>query len=940
MARNDPQAPAVEFRFFGAPAVFMDGKDATSSFSKRALWMIAMLAFSESKSIDRQHLASSLWPDSSDTSALHNLRQTLAAVRRSLGDAKELVSGGIKAVELRLSPEVAIDVLDFDANCKESSPASLEKAVEVFRGDLLSGCDEPFAIVGREQREHAFVAAADRLVANYLETGSVAAAIPVLRRILSQDPYRETACRSLMASLAEIGEWPAALEYYREFRRRLRNELKCDVSAETKATYRSIRTNAATGLRKKESKHDVPVPLTELIGRQTEIATVTSLIQRCRLVTLSGPGGVGKTRLAIAVANHVAESYLDGAYFVDLAPLSDTNTIVAAIAKALSLNESVGKSFLEQITDFVAERELILVLDNCEHVANEVARLSEQILSSGSGLQILATSRQSLGVRGEFVWNVPALTTPKVDDEASAVLDTESVQLFMKCDRRESSQRRDGDVQVIAAICRRLDGLPLAIELAAARTNVLAPQEIEKRLDSRFSLLTGGSGQHLRHQTLNACIEWSWEALSDDAKSLLMILSAFRGGCNLAAIEAVAGDELRSQTLDLMSILVDRSLVRVSDAEGETRYSLLETIREFASGKLKERGAVELVCDRHRDYFLQWAIAGNKKMQTPEEAEWFTNFERDHDNLRRAIAWCYSRAHEEQAVELTCMLCRFWDTTGHLQEGRDRIERALQLAAPQLPKEMHARARLHAGWMAGVQGDHESAIRHYEAAIPIFAESDEKWALAATKNCLAESYRDLKQYDAAEKLYWEAIEIKRSMGTGGWATPLCNLADMALAQGNYDRAYELINESLRELGGGPRKEYPQLSGLVLSCLSLTEFCTKKFSEARQHAIEALRFFHESGQVISVPHALLIFAFAESGVGNWDVATRLMGACDTMLKAQSTVLSEHILLVERDVRAQAKRVLESARFDALFQEGSSMNANDAAEYVLRLELIAI
>lgn len=938
MAHIDPEAFGVEIRIFGNPTVVVGGRDITSSLSRRAIWMIAMLAFSESKSIDRQHLATSLWPDSSDTSALHNLRQTLAAVRRSLGDAKGLVSGGPKAVELRLSPEVVIDVLEFDANCKDGSTAALERAVSAFRGELLSGCDEPFAIVAREQREYAFLQAADQLVAHYLAVGNQRAAVPVLRRILSQDPYRESACRSLMAAQVEVGEWPAALEYYREFRRRIRADLKSDVSAETKALYRSIRIGAATGVRRKETKHDVPVPLTELVGRQTEIATVTSLIERCRLVTLTGPGGVGKTRLAIAVANQAQQAYLDGAFFVDLAPLSDLSTIHASIARALSLHEATAKSFLEQILEYVAERELLLVLDNCEHVANEVARLAEQILSAGSGLQILATSRQSLGVRGEFVWSVPALSTPKVDDGVDEILLAESVQLFMLRDRRQPSQQRAGDVHAISLICRRLDGLPLAIELAAARTSVLSPQEIEKRLDGRFSLLTSGSGQFQRHRTLSACIEWSWEALTGQEKALLMTLSVFRGGCSLNSIENIVGEELKDNVVDLLATLVDRSLVRVGDTEGETRYFLLETIREFASERLKEIGQFESVNDRHRNVFLAWAEDGSQKMQGPDEQEWFENFERDHDNLRSAIAWSYARGHEEEAVRLTCMLCRFWDTTGHLQEGRDRIERALTLRAPQLPKDMRARAYLHAGWMAGVQGDHESAIRHYEAAIPIFVETGGGWSLAATKNCLAESYRDLKRYDIAEKLYWEAIEIRRSAGPGGWAMPFCNLADMALAQGNFDRAHELIQESLKELGG-PRKEYPQLSGLVLTCLSLTEFCTNKFPEARQHAIEALRFFHEAGQVINVPNALMSFAFAEAGVGSWEVAARMLGVCDGLHRAQSSVPAEHVQLTQKQVLLETKRVLGDSRFQVLFEEGSKLTADEAAEYVFGLKLVS-
>jgi predicted ATPase/DNA-binding SARP family transcriptional activator len=924
-------APVLEVRLFGQPSVLVGGTDITASLSKRALWMLGILALSDGKQIDRQHLASTLWPDSSESAALYNLRQTLAAVRRELGDAKDLCAASAKSVSLCASDALHVDVIAFDRLSSSEDPHALEEAVALYREPFLLGCEEPFAVVARERRELAFLSAAERLAAHYRSREDYQAAAAVLRRILSEDPYRESACRSIMSVLAESGEWPAALEAYRDFRRRLRRDLNTDVSIDAKALYRTIRTNALREPPKKGTRVAVPAPLTDLIGRQTEIGTVMSLLERCRLVTLCGPGGVGKTRLSIAIAHEVGRKYLDGAYFVDFALLQDSQAILAAITGVLHVKETGGRTAIESVIEFLAERELLLVLDNCEHVTDEAARLTEKLLSASSGVHVLATSRQTLGVRGEFVWNVPVLRIPSPTATADESLKAEAVQLFINRFRRQPGQLRDVDIQAVAAICRKLDGLPLAIELAAARTNVLSLQEIEKRLDSRFALLTGGSQLLQRHQTLRACMEWSWDMLSENEKGMLMSLSTFRGGGTLKAIESIAGD-VKEDVLDILASLVDRSLISVEDDGNENRYSMLETVREFAGDRLKERALFEAAYNMHRDYFAAWAEEFKSHVQKAGEEKWFDAFESDHDNFRSAISWCYATGDAEGIFRFCIALGRFWDTHGHVHEGREQFERALAEYETKVSRVLSSHAHVHAGWIAGIQQDYAAAIKHYETAIPIWRELDEKFALGVAIVCTADAYRSMGEFDIAERLFLEALATRRSIGPGGGVMPFCNLADLSLGRGDLAKARSYMQEGIKAWKASPG-ERPQVSGLLYGVSSHIDYLSGRFEEAHTKATEALRIFSTGGLIVEIPKALMNLAFAEGGRGNWELAVQLLAAAEAAQKSQGSMPAEYMAAAREDTLARATQELGQRKFSAAYEKGRSQTVQSVTAMVL-------
>ena len=882
--------------------------------------MLAILALHKGEPFDRGRLAGMLWPESPEAAAQHSFRQALAGLRRLLGPAKGCVTSvSTNAVQLHLSQSVWVDVLEFDNALKDGNTTALERGISLYREQLLAGCDEPFFESDRAMRSLSFLAATDQLSDRYSSDGNHRGAATILRRSIAEDPYRVRSCRALMRSLAELGEAPAALEFCRDFRVRLRRDLNTDIDQDTKALYKSIRLGLGTA--KPAARKEVrsaPTYFTEIIGRQSEIEEVASLVHRCRLVTLIGAGGVGKTRLSIAVADQVADQFMDGVRCVDLTPLQSDGNVVMAIANALEIKEDTGRPILETIVNRIQGREGLLVLDNCEHVAFQVARTLDKLLTSCRGLHVLATSRQSLGVGGEQVWRVPSLSLE------------ESVKLFLE--RSHTHSRRDErEMATIGSICQRLDGVPLAIELAAARTAILSPKEIANRLSDQFALLTGGNRTLPRQQTLQASIDWSWSLLSDIERRALMTLSVFRGGCSLEAAEATIRSEV--PVLDLLSSLVDRSLVTSRTLDSESRFYLLETIRQFNERKLSEAGEDTRARDAHRDFFLALAEAGSEKMHTDDQLATFGVFEREHDNFRAAISWCHSTKEYETALSFVKALGRFWDTCGYLSEGRAQVETALAHDTPNTPRISRAGAHIHAGWIAFVQGDYEDAVEHFELALPVFREEDSKIGIAKAVMCLGCANCSLRNFEAAQAQFEEAYEIFMSMDMeGGAATNLTNLGEMALHQKQSERARAYLEQSL-----ALRRSFsyynPEATGELYRAFSIVDFRQGRLPEARSYVLKAIKCFDDAALVVQLPNSLEQLAIVQGGFGNWESAAQFFGAADGLSTSKGTpplyvIADDHAATI-----GAAKAALGAGKFQSLYDAGRAMSLADAVQLAL-------
>ncbi len=559
--------------------------------------------------------------------------------------------------------------------------------------------------------------------------------------------------------------------------------------------------------------NNLPLSLTSFVGRQEEMQEVARLLGSARLVTLLGSGGCGKTRLAVQVARNLLERFTDGAWIVELAALSDPSLVPQSVAVALGLREEPGRPIAETIAEHLASRSLLLVLDNCEHVTPTCAALANTLLAAAPGLRILATSRQALGVAGENLWRIPSLSVP---DPAGtplprqAVSRYESVRLFV--DRAAAVQPAftltDQNAWTVAQICGRLDGIPLAIELAAARIKVLPAPQILGRLEDRFRLLTTGSTATLqRQQTLRAAVDWSYDLLEEKEQQLFQRVSVFAGGLSLEAAEAVcSGDGIgEEEILDLLAHLVDKSLLTPEEGrEGTARYRLLETLRAYGRERLQRGGGWDAHVGRHAEFYRALAERVEPELMGPEQASWLNRLEEEHDNFRQAVEVAHERGDGSSGLSLCASLWRFWWIRGLWQEGNRRLGKALE--SPGAPARGAARAKaLHgAAVLARCLGDYAGSHDRIEACIAIAREEGDREGLASAFKELGNLAYMKGDHAAAKSAYEESLVHCRAIDDRhGIAAVLHNLGSVALGQEDYARARQFYEESLtleRELG--------------------------------------------------------------------------------------------------------------------------------------------
>jgi predicted ATPase/serine/threonine protein kinase len=554
---------------------------------------------------------------------------------------------------------------------------------------------------------------------------------------------------------------------------------------------------------------NLPGQRTGFVGREKEVAAVKELLLRqdVRLLTVTGPGGIGKTRLAVEVANGLVESFPGGAHFVSLSSLSDPGLIASVIVQALGIREAGGQSPLEILKKNLQESSrapMLLLLDNFEHLVQAAPTVAE-LLATGPNLKILVTSRAALHVYGEHEFPVPPLALPDTRSVPSvqALLQCPAVALFVQ---RATAAKPDFELNrenasAVTEICARLDGLPLAIELAAARVKVLSPSSMLTRLASRLQLLTGGSRDlPQRQQTLRAAMDWSYDLLDAAEQKLFRRLSVFVGGCTLEAAEAVCDTkgDLDFDLLDAMASMVDKSLAQqVEQAKGESRFAMLETIREYALEKLEASGEGASTKRAHAAYCLVLAEEEATEQSGAEGAGWLQRFASEHDNFRAALEWLTETGDAEWGLRLGTALFRYWEIREYLAEGRDRLGRLLKLAGASAPTKLRMRALFAAGVLAGEQGDYASADALINESQDIARKLGDKTGIAVSLNALAVFARDRGDVATARVLFETSLGLWRELGDQkAVARALSNLANVLKLQGDYDRARALYAECL------------------------------------------------------------------------------------------------------------------------------------------------
>jgi predicted ATPase/class 3 adenylate cyclase len=630
---------------------------------------------------------------------------------------------------------------------------------------------------------------------------------------------------------------------------------------------------------KVSSPNNLPIQLTSFIGRKKEITEIKQSISEHRLVTLTGPGGSGKTRLSLQVATEMLEHFQDGVFFVALAPITDSGLVASTIAQSLGVAETAGRSILDNLIDYLQSKSLLLVLDNFEQVIS-AAPLVAKLLVACRGLKILVTSREALRVSGEHEYSVPPLELPNLTELPSLETLTQyaAVALFVQ---RAQAVKQDFRItnetaQTVAEICYRLDGLPLAIELAAARIKLLPPKAMLARLENRLEFLTSRSRDlPARQQTLRNAIAWSYDLLNEDEQKLFQRVSVFVDGCTFDAIEAVAENH-SSRALDLLGSLLDKSLLReVEDRIGEPRFVMLELLREFGLEQLATSGEQETIRRRHASFFLALAEQAEAKLESAEQIEWINRMEEEHDNLRAALEW--SKTAEgagEICLQLAGTLGLFWEARGYYSEGRERLSAVLSMEIAQGRTAARAKLLARAAELAYRQSDYAATVEFAEESLAICREVGDKQGAAAALIKLGNAATEGGDYATASGYLAEALKIWRELkDKHGTARALISLGWAALRPGDYPLANERLEEALaisREL------EDTRSIGFELSGLGEVALREGDYTRATRLLEESLQLRRQLGNKWGVGVSLGTLGWIAIHEGDWKRAVARLG----------------------------------------------------------------
>ncbi len=727
--------------------------------------------------------------------------------------------------------------------------------------------------------------------------------------------------------------------------------------------------------------NNLPVQLTSFIGRERELREARDRLASARLLTLIGPGGTGKTRLSLQLAADLMPSFSDGVWLAELASLTDPALVMQSVASVFRLREQLGMPLGELVTDYLREKDLLLILDNCEHLVETCAQLVDHLLRACTRLKIIASSREALGIAGETVYRVPPLSLPAAGESTrEALTQCESAQLFIE--RASAAKPKfmltGQNAEPIAQICRRLDGIPLALELAAARVTTFSPEQIASHLDDRFRLLTGGSRTALpRQQTLRALIDWSYELLSEEERCLLRRLSVFAGSWSYAAAEAVCAD---LDVLDLLTQLVNKSLIVVDDEATEPRYRLLETVRQYARDKLLEMGETEQTRSKHFDYFFSLAKRAGAKLHSFGASEWVDRLDLEHDNLRAAMQWALENRLDD-LLRMIAPLAFFWNRRGYEEEARGAIREALEHAArlPQFQENAdseHLRL-LGETWQALAmqafsQGDNVHAIEASEQAAAFARRRGDKHLLALTLGFKASGAVSMGRVDGVQEMLMEGLQAAAESGDrSALGLPLAMYAQAtAFITGDFDKAWADMERSqvaLKESGDDwgttmaqlsaamiakfrgdysrARKQFASLEPLfrdlgdqhrinmVRSELAHIERYEGHYARAEAVYRQTIKEWQRIGHRAAVAHQLECLATLAMQAQNPERAARLLGAAEVLREKVGIGMTiPEQAEYERTV-GELRSGMDPAAFAAAWAAGRALNMDEAVRDAL-------
>lgn len=938
----------LELQLFGPFVALVRGEPLPHLRSRKGHWLLALLALRQGRSVSREWLAGTLWPESEPGQAFYNLRQCLTNLRQALGNAALVLQSPTPQMLCLAHEAVEVDVTAFDTAFADGSPAALAAAAFLYRGPLLEGCAEEWAVTERAVREQNYLALLERLAGHAAARGEPAAAARTLRVILTVEPFRETAHCALMQALMDCGDSVAAMQVYRDLRLLLRRELNADPAPATEACFRDLRVrekrtslffNPPLERSTSAPVRRLPVPLTALIGREQNLEELMTWLGTERLVTLTGAGGVGKTRLAIALGE--ALTYPDGVWFVELAALTDPEGLTLSVAKALNLPEKSPHAPLELLTAALAGRTLLLILDNCEHLRDGCALLVSHLVARCPNLRILVTSRQPLGLTGERLYRVPSLALPpngRVEAEDLVALRRfAGIQLFVERATQWQPEFHLTSRNAASAlrVCHRLDGIPLAIELAAAWMRSLSVEEIDARLQAGFALLTGGSRTVLpRHQTLSALIDWSYVLLSTSEQALLRRLTVFAGGWSLDAAEAVCtSPEFDDQeVLRLITGLADKSLVIAETREAAARYRMLETVRQYAQEKLRELGEYPQAVERHYEYFLALTEAAITPANRSKKAQLLDRLEREYANLRVALTRCREEPEgDTKECRLAMALYSYWYLRGPLREGREYLGRVAAYAVRQNRPWQQAQALLRVGALARMQGDTAEARSALEKGLTLARTEGATEIETFTLTLLGSIALTLRDEATAIPLLESALEVARRGGHSEAETEcLVWLGDAARWRGDYVAASAFYHAGLTVAQPLSEIWFRANATGMLAEIALLQGETEEADRLARHALLAYLEAGDRTYCIQILDTIAAIAFAQDDA---ERAARLFASVEGLMRALQAPLPEPEQAQHARRVRMVRDTLGEERFLAACEVGCRLDWEQILEYAL-------
>lgn len=896
----------------------------------------------------REKLAAMWWGDVSDVQARASLRNGLAILRKQL--SPHFLVADRNMVQLNSAYPLWVDTLVFEAHATQFLNASSSDegttALDLYSGDFLIDFYDDWVLAERERLYRLYAEVLLRLTQEMRARSEYQRALTYAQQLLASDATNERAHQHLMFCYMALGDRNAALRQYEVCLRALREQLAVEPSSTTNSLRRWIQQTPREQTSLEALITNVPIPLTSFVGRQHEMAQVKNLLSTARLVTLTGAGGSGKTRLAMQAAIDLVDAFKDGVWWVDLAALVDETLVSRTIAKTLGVSETSNEPLDELLVSFLRPRQLLLVLDNCEHLSSACAQVAGLLLNACPYLTILATSREAMGLTGEYVWYVSTLSVPDPAQALPAedVMQYESIRLFVERSVAVNPkfQISEANALSVAQVCWRLDGIPLALELAAARAKVLPIQEIAARLHDRFDLLTGGSPSTLpRHQTLRAAIDWSYGLLSQQESTLFRRLSVFAGGWTLAVAEAICSGEgiEEDQVFDLLSRLVDKSLVEMQEQGGRARFRMLQTIQQYSHERLIESGELERVQDRHLDYFLQLGESANPHLgyflSDMDMAVWLGQFEAENDNLRVALGWSLENENEAEAgLRLAGILHWFWFARGQFSEGRGWLARLLD-SSGDVAAETRAQALLTAGYMDCWQGEFASGRTSLEQALSLFRNLEDGRGIAFALHGLGFTAMGEGNAPLSRSLFEESLKAARE-AHDMWLTSfaLHFLAIVLTYQGNYAPAslyFEEGNLVLQQIGGHKQ-------GLAFSLFHLARIARLQgdFPAARAHHAEGMQLFREVGDRRGIGYSLAGLAVLAAAQDELQRAARLSGAVASLQAVLGSFLEAPLQIEYEREMASVQSSLGEEMFQSAWKAGQAMTIEQAIEYALKGE----